>query len=208
MYLVPNLAHCGGGPATTVFTANMLTALTDWVENHRAPRAIIAANTSTSSPFPSGPPFDPQVAKNFPTGGTRPLCPYPQQTRYSGSGPSNNAASFRCVVPGGVIVAGGKHVSLLRNALACARQPRLFGETVHRLRRPQCLVHRSRARVHMRIETYRIASRRRHQVIVRIGRHVRRAGNEIIQALAILGKERIHVHDRPNDAHRDEFCCR
>ena len=99
MYLVPNLAHCGGGPATTTFTANMLTALTDWVEKHTAPREIIAANTNASSPFPSGPPFDPQVAKNFPTGGTRPLCPYPQQTRYSGSGPTNDAANFRCVAP-------------------------------------------------------------------------------------------------------------
>jgi len=99
MYLVPNLAHCGGGPATTIFTANMLTALTDWVEKHTAPREIIAANTNASSPFPSGPPFDPQVAKNFPTGGTRPLCPYPQQTRYSGSGPTNDAANFRCVAP-------------------------------------------------------------------------------------------------------------
>src|SRR6185437_5758087 len=99
MYLVPNLAHCGGGPATAIFTANTLTALTNWVEKRAAPDAIIAANTSTSSPFPSGPPFDPQVARNFPTGGTRPLCPYPQQTRYSGSGPTNDAANFRCVVP-------------------------------------------------------------------------------------------------------------
>ena len=100
MYLVPNLAHCGGGPATAIFTANMLSALTDWVEKRAAPGAIIAANKSTSSPFPSGPPFDPQVARNFPTGGTRPLCPYPQQTRYSGSGATNDAANFRCVVPG------------------------------------------------------------------------------------------------------------
>jgi Tannase and feruloyl esterase len=99
MYLVPNLAHCGGGPATANFTGNMLSALTSWVEKRATPDAIIASNTNTSSPFPSGPPFDPRVAINFPTGGTRSLCPYPQQPRYPGTGPTNNAASFVCVLP-------------------------------------------------------------------------------------------------------------
>ena len=99
MYLIPNLEHCGGGPATTVFTGNMLAALTAWVEQGTAPNAIVATNTSHASPFPSGPPFDPQVAVNFPTGGTRPLCPYPQQTRYSGTGATNDAANFVCELP-------------------------------------------------------------------------------------------------------------
>jgi feruloyl esterase len=96
-YLVPNMAHCGGGPATTNFSGNLLTAITDWVERHRAPDTIIAANTSTSSPFPAGGIFDPRIAANFPTGGTRPLCPYPQTTQYKGSGPTNVASSFVCV---------------------------------------------------------------------------------------------------------------
>ncbi|MGB9402827.1 MAG: tannase/feruloyl esterase family alpha/beta hydrolase [Candidatus Acidiferrales bacterium] len=100
LYMVPNMAHCGGGPATDSFSANILTALTSWVESGIAPGAIIAANTNTSSPFPSGPPFDPRVAQNFPTGGTRPLCPFPQQSRYTGSGATNNAANFVCVNPG------------------------------------------------------------------------------------------------------------
>ena len=60
---------------------------------------IIAANTNTTSPFPSGAPFDPRVAVNFPTGGTRPICPYPQQTRYKGTGATNVAANFVCVNP-------------------------------------------------------------------------------------------------------------
>jgi feruloyl esterase len=101
MYLIPNMAHCGGGPATNSFNANMLAALTSWVEAGDAPGPIIAANTNTTSPFPSGAPFDPRVAQNFPTGGTRPLCPYPEQSRYSGSGATNDAASFVCVNPGG-----------------------------------------------------------------------------------------------------------
>jgi hypothetical protein len=100
LYLVPNMAHCGGGPATDSFGANVLTAITSWVERDSAPGAIVAANTSTSSPFPTGAPFDPQVAQNFPTGGTRPLCPYPRQARYSGTGATNDAANFTCVNPG------------------------------------------------------------------------------------------------------------
>jgi Tannase and feruloyl esterase len=97
LYLVPNLAHCGGGPATANFSGNVLQALTNWVEDHQAPDQIIAANTNTTSPFPSSAPFDPRVAQNFPTGGTRPLCPYPQTTRYKGTGPTNVASSFVCV---------------------------------------------------------------------------------------------------------------
>jgi hypothetical protein len=100
MYLVPNMAHCGGGPATDSFGPNLLTAITSWVEHDIAPGAVVAANTSPTSPFPPGAPFDPQVAQNFPTGGTRPLCPYPQQSRYSGTGATNDAANFICVNPG------------------------------------------------------------------------------------------------------------
>jgi feruloyl esterase len=100
LYLVPNMAHCGGGPATDSFGANMLTAITAWVEHGSVPGAIVAANTSASPPFLSGAPFDPQVARNFPTGGTRPLCPYPQQSRYSGTGATNDAANFSCINPG------------------------------------------------------------------------------------------------------------
>ena len=97
LFMVPNMAHCGGGPATNDFAVNELNAITAWVENGMAPDQIIAANHNTSSPFPSTAPFDPRVASNFPTGGTRPLCPYPQTTKYKGSGLTNNAANFVCV---------------------------------------------------------------------------------------------------------------
>jgi hypothetical protein len=30
---------------------------------------------------------------------TRPLCPYPQVARYTGSGSTDDAANFRCDVP-------------------------------------------------------------------------------------------------------------
>ena len=100
LFMIPNMAHCGGGPATNSFSANLLAAITSWVEKGVAPSVIIAANTNTSSPFPSGAPFDPRVALNFPTGGTRPICAYPMQTRYKGTGATNDAANFVCVRPG------------------------------------------------------------------------------------------------------------
>jgi hypothetical protein len=99
LFMVPNMAHCGGGPATNGFGVNELNAITAWVENGVAPDRIIAANHNTSSPFPSGGLFDPRVAVNFPTGGTRPLCPYPQIPKYAGSGVTNDAANFTCVAP-------------------------------------------------------------------------------------------------------------
>jgi hypothetical protein len=101
LFMIPNMAHCGGGPATNSFNANLLGAITTWVEKGVAPDRIIAANTNSASPFPSGAPFDPRVAQNFPTGGTRPICPFPQQTRYKGTGATNDAANFVCVNPGG-----------------------------------------------------------------------------------------------------------
>ena len=101
LFMVPNMAHCGGGPATNSFAAGMLTAITNWVEHDEAPQRIVAVNTDTVAPFPSGGLFDPRVAQNFPTGGTRPLCPYPKQSRYKGSGATNDAANFACVSPPG-----------------------------------------------------------------------------------------------------------
>ena len=97
LFMVPNMAHCGGGPATNDFAVNELNAITAWVENGVAPERIVAANHNTTSPFPSGGLFDPRVAQNFPTGGTRPLCPYPQTPRYIGSGMTNNASNFICI---------------------------------------------------------------------------------------------------------------
>jgi pimeloyl-ACP methyl ester carboxylesterase len=99
LFMIPNMAHCGGGPATNSFNGSLLTAITTWVESGVAPDEIIAANTNTTSPFPSGAPFDPRVAKNFPTGGTRPLCAFPKQTRYTGTGATNDASNFVCALP-------------------------------------------------------------------------------------------------------------
>jgi Tannase and feruloyl esterase len=101
LFMVPNMGHCGGGPATNDFAVNELNAITAWVENGIAPDRIVAANHNTSSPFPTtGGLFDPQVAMHFPAGGTRPLCAFPKIPKYKGIGMTNDAANFLCIDPG------------------------------------------------------------------------------------------------------------
>ena len=80
LYLVPGMNHCAnsGGPATDLYDA--LTPLMNWVENGVAPDRIVA-RAGAAAPWP---------------GRTRPLCPYPQQARYDGTGSLEDAASFTC----------------------------------------------------------------------------------------------------------------
>jgi feruloyl esterase len=80
MYIVPGMAHCSGGPATDNF--DMLPQLVEWVEKGGAPDSVVA---SATNPGYFG------VSSR-----TRPLCPYPEQTRYKGSSDINDAANFAC----------------------------------------------------------------------------------------------------------------
>jgi feruloyl esterase len=59
-----------------------MTAMIDWVEKGKAPDSIVASRVVNN-----------QVVR------TRPLCPYPQVARYSGSGSIDDAANFACVLP-------------------------------------------------------------------------------------------------------------
>ena len=77
MFMVPGMAHCGGGTGTSTF--DMLTALEQWVEKKQAPAQIPASRVANG-----------QVNR------TRPLCPYPQAATYKGSGSIDEAASFVC----------------------------------------------------------------------------------------------------------------
>lgn len=79
-FAVPGMAHCSGGPATDRF--DMLPQLVEWVEKGKAPDAVRA---TASNPGYFG------VASR-----TRPLCPYPKQSRYNGSGDINDAGNFSC----------------------------------------------------------------------------------------------------------------
>jgi feruloyl esterase len=73
LYMVPGMAHCGGGAGHS--TVDWLSPLVSWVENGVAPGAIVGSRT----------------------GSTRPHCPYPQEAVYDGAGNPNDAASFACM---------------------------------------------------------------------------------------------------------------
>jgi hypothetical protein len=75
IFLVPGMAHCGGGPALDQF--DMLSAVVGWVEKGAAPDSVVA------------------TGKAFP-GRSRPLCAYPKHAQYSGNGNSQDASNFRC----------------------------------------------------------------------------------------------------------------
>jgi feruloyl esterase len=95
LFLVPGMAHCGGGIGPNRFgngpsvsridpESDAFSALERWVERGIAPDQIIGTGTVADDP-----------SKTL----TRPLCPYPNVARYRGSGDINDAASFACVAP-------------------------------------------------------------------------------------------------------------
>jgi feruloyl esterase len=75
IFLVPGMAHCGGGPSLDHF--DMLSAVVDWVEKGTAPDSVIA----TGQAFP---------------GRSRPLCAYPKHAQYIGTGETQDARNFQC----------------------------------------------------------------------------------------------------------------
>jgi Tannase and feruloyl esterase len=79
MFMVPGMAHCGGGAGTSTFDA--FTPLVQWVERGAAPATIPASRVVNGTVVRS-----------------RPLCPYPQTAIYKGSGSTDDAANFSCGV--------------------------------------------------------------------------------------------------------------
>jgi feruloyl esterase len=80
LFLVPGMGQCGGGPGPDEF--DPLSALDNWVENGATPEKIIASHRTNG-------------ATTF----SRPLCPYPQEAQYLGSGDRTRAGSWACVTP-------------------------------------------------------------------------------------------------------------
>jgi len=97
LFMLPNVGHCRGGsgpsmigggtgdplPAFRDADHDAVLALARWVEKGQAPESIIATKVK-----------DGVVTRQ------RPVCAYPKQARYSGSGDINAAANFTCVMPG------------------------------------------------------------------------------------------------------------
>ena len=78
LFLEPGMHHCGGGPGPNVF--DTLTALENWVEHGQAPDSILAAHFNAAG-VPDR---------------TMPLCAFPTEARYNGTGKVNDAASWSC----------------------------------------------------------------------------------------------------------------
>jgi Tannase and feruloyl esterase len=77
LFMAPGMMHCAGGPGPNTFDA--VSALEQWVEHGTKPAQMIASH-----------------AVNGAVDRTRPLCPYPQVARYTGSGSIDDAATFTC----------------------------------------------------------------------------------------------------------------
>jgi Tannase and feruloyl esterase len=80
LFVAPGMGHCGGGEGPNVF--DKVSALEQWVEQGKAPDALIASRGAAG-----------KVDR------TRPLCPYPQIAKYKGSGSIDEAANFVCAAP-------------------------------------------------------------------------------------------------------------
>ena len=82
LYIAPGVNHCSGGPGAD--SADLLTALDNWVVNNTAPGTLTAKKLNSAG------------GTDF----TRPLCQYPLYPKYTG--PANNAdaaklaASYTC----------------------------------------------------------------------------------------------------------------
>jgi hypothetical protein len=72
LFMAPGVTHCGGGAGPQL--VDPLSAVIRWVEHGRAPDTLATTG--------------------------RPLCPYPQVSRYRGHGSTTDPASFRCVREG------------------------------------------------------------------------------------------------------------
>ena len=74
LFLAPGVYHCGGGPGPDQI--DLVGALDRWVETGQAPATLLATKRNAKI--------------------SRPLCPYPAEPHYKGSGDPDDAASFEC----------------------------------------------------------------------------------------------------------------
>ena len=98
LYMAPGVEHCVGGPGPSFFgqfgleTAKgskygLFESLVDWVEKGSPDDEITATK------------YAPDEKGTMKVVMTRPLCAYPKVVKYSGSGDTNDAASFTCAAP-------------------------------------------------------------------------------------------------------------
>jgi hypothetical protein len=81
LFMFPSVYHCGGGFGPNQF--DLINPIVHWVEQGTAPTQIVATQTATGG----------AVVR------TRPVFPYPEQARYTGTGSIDDAANFVGVMP-------------------------------------------------------------------------------------------------------------
>jgi feruloyl esterase len=81
LFLAPGMEHCRGGDGPNVLDAQR--ALEEWVEQVKSPDTIAATKFVNDKPADG-------IALS------RPLCPYPQEARYTGRGDPNFPENFAC----------------------------------------------------------------------------------------------------------------
>jgi len=80
-FLMPGMGHCTGGVGPD--SADFLSAMEGWKEKGTAPDQIIASRSGARGLTPM----------------TRPLCPFPQVAKYTGTGSTDDAKNFVCAAP-------------------------------------------------------------------------------------------------------------
>jgi feruloyl esterase len=80
LFMVPGMAHCGGGDGLNRFDA--IREIEQWVEGRQPPNRIIATRVT-----------DGHLDR------THPLCPYPQVAEYKGTGSTDDPLNFVCRLP-------------------------------------------------------------------------------------------------------------
>ena len=80
LFLAPGVGHCGGGPGPQ--PDGQFDAVVRWVEQGQPPETLRAVRKENGALVRS-----------------RPLCQFPQQAKYKGSGSTDDAANFTCANP-------------------------------------------------------------------------------------------------------------
>jgi feruloyl esterase len=95
LYMLPGIYHCSGGPGVGNIgdsspavvhdpEHDLVEAIDTWVTKNQAPTVLIGSHLDDSK----------KVDR------TRPLCPYPAEAKYKGTGDINDAKNFVCRDPG------------------------------------------------------------------------------------------------------------
>jgi Tannase and feruloyl esterase len=96
LYMVPGMEHCAGGPGPNIIGqlgfvgaegegTGAMDLLRIWVERGKAPGPILAVKVTGT--------------REAPVRIVRPVCAYPQEAKYNGSGDPKTPESFTCKTP-------------------------------------------------------------------------------------------------------------